>query len=155
MLFSAASPTPLIAPSPNRMLPAPVLAEIDVEVGQRLALWVQEPLEEQVERDGIQVRDPKRVGDERSRARAAAGPDGDPLLLGVADEVLDDEEVARVLHLADDVELVIQALAVRVGVHADARARELGEAAVEHLVGRAQVLTRIGSAVLAAQRLAV
>ena len=45
------------------------------------------------------------VRDERAGARAAARPDRDAVLLGVADEVPDDEEVARELHLLDDAEL--------------------------------------------------
>ena len=81
-------------------LVAPVHAEVDVEVRHAHALGVQEALEEQVVRDGIEIGDPQRVRDERARARAAARPDRDAVLLGVADEVPDDEEVARELHLA-------------------------------------------------------
>ena len=64
----------------------------------------------------------------RARAGAAARADGDAVLLRVADEVPDDEEVARELHLADDVELHLEALAVRVLVDLLAERRELAEA---------------------------
>ena len=81
-------------------LVAAVHAEVDVEVGHRHALGIQEALEEQVVRDGIEIGDAHRVRDERAGARAAPGPDRDAVLLGVADEVPDDEEVPRELHLA-------------------------------------------------------
>ena len=92
-------------------LVAPVHAEVDVEVRHAHALGVQEALEEQVVRDGIEVGDAHRVGDERPGARAAPRPHRDAALLGVADEVPDDEEVAGEVHLRDDVELGLEALA--------------------------------------------
>ena len=58
-------------------LVAPVHAEVDVEVGHGDALGVEEALEEQVVREGIEVGDPHRVRDERSGAGPAAGADGD------------------------------------------------------------------------------
>ena len=53
-------------------LAAAVLAEVDVEVGHRDALGVEEALEEQVVGDGIEVGDAQRVGHERAGAGAAA-----------------------------------------------------------------------------------
>ncbi len=68
-------------------LAAAALAEVDVDVGQRDALGVEEALEDQVVRDRIDVGDPQAVGDEAAGRRAAAGPDRDALLARVADEV--------------------------------------------------------------------
>ena len=93
-------------------LVAAIHAEVDVEVGHRDALGVQEALEEQAVRDGVEIGDAHRVRDERSRARAAARPDRDAALFGVADEVPHDEEVSRETHLHDDVNLGLEALLV-------------------------------------------
>ena len=49
--------------------------------GMLHALGIQEALEQQVVRDRIEVGDPHRVRDDRARARAAARPDGDAVLL--------------------------------------------------------------------------
>ena len=104
-------------------LVAPVHAEVDVEVGHRHALGVQEALEQQVVRDRIDVGDAQRVRDQRAGARAAARPDGDAVLLGPVDEVPDDEEVAREAHLLDDAQLEREPRAVAVGVELARRAR--------------------------------
>ena len=54
---------------------AVVLAEVDVEVGHRHALRVEEALEQQVVAQRIEVGDAERVGDQRAGARAAARAD--------------------------------------------------------------------------------
>ena len=54
----------------------------------------------------------KRVGDERAGARASARPDRHAVRLRPFDEVGHDQEVARKLHLRDDVDLVGEALLV-------------------------------------------
>ncbi len=107
-------------------LVAPVLAEVDVEVGHRHPLGVEEALEQQPEPDRVEIGDGERVGDERARARAAPGPDRNLLRLCPLDEIGDDEEVAGVFHAFDHVELEGEALAVLlVGVALrDAEARE-------------------------------
>ena len=74
-------------------LAAPPLAEVDVDVGQRHALGVQEALEDQVVLDRIDVGDPQAVGDEAAGGRPAARADRDPLLARVADEIPGDQEV--------------------------------------------------------------
>ena len=85
-------------------------AEVDVDVGQRDALGVQEPLEDQVEVQRIDVGDVEAVGHDAARRRPAARADGDALLARVADEIPDDQEVPRVLHLLDHRDLVRHAL---------------------------------------------
>ena len=72
---------------------AAALAEVDVDVGQRHALGVEEALEDEVVLDRIDVGDPQAVGDEAAGRRSAARPDRNALLARVADEVPDDQEV--------------------------------------------------------------
>ncbi len=93
-------------------LAAPVLAEVDVEVRHRDALRIEEALEQQAEADRIEIGDGQRIGDQRARARAAARPDRNALPLRPFDEVGDDQEVARIFHPRDDVELERQPRAI-------------------------------------------
>ena len=72
---------------------APPFAEIDVDVGQRHALGIQEALEDQVVLDRIDVGDPQAVGDEAAGRRSAARPDRNAVLARVADEIPRDQEV--------------------------------------------------------------
>src|SRR5436309_2049636 len=53
---------------------AAVDGEVDVRVGKRLAAGVQEPLEQEVVLDRVDIRDLEAVRDERARRRAAARP---------------------------------------------------------------------------------
>ena len=102
-------------------------AEVDVEVGHGDALGIQEALEEEIVAERIEVRDAQTVGDQGAGAGAAARAHRDAVLLGPADEVGDDEEVAGEAHLADDVELALQALPVDLGVDG----AELGQPLLE------------------------
>ena len=52
-----------------------VLAEVDVEVRHRHALGIEEALEQQAPAQRVEVGDLERPGDQRARARAAAGSD--------------------------------------------------------------------------------
>ena len=83
-------------------LVAPVLAEVDVEVGHRHAVGIEEALEQQREAQRVDVGDGRRIGDQRAGARAAAGPDGNALRLRPFDEVGDDQEIAGIFHPLDD-----------------------------------------------------
>ncbi len=87
---------------------APPLAEVHVDVGQRHALGIEEALEDQVEVDRIDVGDAHAPRDERAGRGASTRPDRDTFLTRVADEVPDDEEVARVAHLPDHRDLVVE-----------------------------------------------
>ncbi len=105
---------------------ASVDAEVDVEVRQRHALGIQEPLEQEIVRERIEIRDAERIGDERADAGAATRSDGNRVGARPRDEVGDDEEVALEAHLADDLDLAREPLSVaRRGVGSDA---ELGAA---------------------------
>ena len=92
-------------------LAAPALVEVDVDIGHRDALGVEEPFEDQPVRDRVEVGDAHRVGDQRAGRRATARADRDALALGPLDEVGDHQEVGREAHLDDDAELVLGLLA--------------------------------------------
>ena len=94
---------------------APVLAEIDVEVGHRHAFGIEEALEQQREAQRIEVGDRQRIGNQRACARTTTGADGNALRLGPFDEVGNDQEVARELHPLDDRQLEFQPLTVAFG----------------------------------------
>ena len=84
---------------------APVLAEVDVEIGHRHSFGIEEPLEQEAKPQRVEIGDGERPGDERARARAAPRSDRDSLRLRPLDEVGDDEEIAGEFHVDDDVEL--------------------------------------------------
>ena len=99
------------------------LAEVDVDVGGADALLVQEALEDEVVLDRVDVGDAQ--GSRRRGCRRPSrgpGPTGMPLLPRVADEVPDDEEVAREADPLDDADLLVEPrLVVREGVAQPAR----------------------------------
>ena len=111
----------------------PVLAEVHVEVGHGHALGIQEPLEEQVVRERIDVGDAQRVRNQRPGPGAAARADGNAVRLRPIDEVVDDEEIPGELHCSDDGQLALEPLAVLVGIDLPAGAGDLREALVEPL----------------------
>ena len=94
---------------------AAALVEVDVDVGHRDALGVEEALEEQAVLERVEVGDAQCVRHDRPGGRSAAGTDPDALVLRPADEVGHHEEVAREAHLADDADLVLGLLAHLVG----------------------------------------
>ena len=120
-------------------LVAPVLTEVDVEVGHRHALGIEKALEQQPEPQRVEVGDGQRPGDQRAGPRAAPRADRDSLRFGPFDEVGDDQEVAGKLHPGDDVELEVELLAVVVGDMAG-RAAEARKMALEPLGGLAAQL---------------
>ena len=80
-------------------LVAPVHAEVHVDVRHADAFRVQEPFEQQVVGQGIEVRDPEAVGDQAAGGGTAARAHGDAVLLGIADEIPDDQEIPGKAHL--------------------------------------------------------
>ena len=79
--------------------------QIDVDVGPLTAVFVEETLEEEFHADGIDSGDFKRVADcGVGGGTAALGENA--VLLAVADQVPDDEEVAGKAELGDELELV-------------------------------------------------
>ena len=75
------------------------------------------------------------VRDQRAGARTAARTDGDAVVLGVADEVPDDQEVAREVHLLDDAQLQRQPRGVGVAVDLLAAAVRLLDALLQAVLG--------------------
>ena len=81
--------------------------DIEVDVGQLVAQWGQEPLHQQAVADRVDIADPEQVGDQAAGA-AAPRRRPHPHPLDEVDDVGHGEEVRRVAELADDVELVLE-----------------------------------------------
>ncbi len=92
----------------------------------------------------VEVGDPQHVGDDRAGRRAAPRPDRDAVLLRVADEVPDDQEVGGEPHLLDHPELELHPLD-RLGRRrvAVARPQSLGREPPQHRLRLGAVLGRV------------
>ena len=97
----------VLAPDVGDDLLAPAVLEVDVDIGHRHPVGVEEALERQLVQDRIDRRDAQGVGHDRARRAAPAGR-LDALLAGEPDEVGHDQEVARVAHRRDHAELVVE-----------------------------------------------
>src|SRR5581483_9718215 len=128
----------LLAHVVDHALP-PLDREVDVDVGHRLAARVEESLEEKVVADRVEVRDLEAVGDEAPGRRAAARADADPVPLGEADEVPDDQEVVGEAHLLDRLQLEPEAL-LELGRHRLVAAGEALLALLDEVVERVAAL---------------
>ena len=84
---------------------APLMLEIDVDVGRLAALAGDEALEQEVDPGRIDGGDAEAVADRRVR-RGAPPLAEDVLAVGVAHDVVDGEEIGGVVQLADQPELV-------------------------------------------------
>ena len=89
-------------------LAAATFTEVDVDIGERHTLRVQESFEVEIEVQRIDVGDPHAVGHEAAGGRASPGSDGNVLVACITDEVPHDQEVPGVLHLLDHVDLVLE-----------------------------------------------
>ena len=131
----------VVAPLVRRVanhLAATAIIEVDIDIGHGHTLGVEESLEQQPVRDGVDVGDTHRVGHQRTGSRSTAGPDTDPDVLGVVDQVADHEEVGREAHFVDDADLVVGAGEVLLR-------RSAREAAIEsaHHLGAQEGLLRV------------
>ena len=99
----------VLAPDVGDDLVAPAVLEVDVDVGHRHAVGVEEALERELVQDRVDRRDAERVRDDAPRGAAAARR-LDALAPGERDEVGDDQEIGRVAHLDDHAELVVEPL---------------------------------------------
>ncbi len=86
-----------------------LVAKVHVKVRHGHTLGVQEPFEDQIVTDGINVGDANAIGRQATRAGPAPGAHGDAAVFGVVDEVVDDEVVVGIPHLGNDADLIIQA----------------------------------------------
>ena len=106
----AQNPGPLAAVAPVDVLDhllAPLVLEVDVDVGRLLALLGEEALEQEVHLGRIDRGDPEHEADGRVRGRAPALAE-DLLPFREADDVVDGEEVARVVEPRDQRQLLLQ-----------------------------------------------
>ena len=85
---------------------APLVLEIDVDVGRLVALARDEALEEQVDALRIDLGDAEAVADGGVGRRAAALAE-DPFLAREPHDVVDGEEIGLVFEILDDRELVL------------------------------------------------
>ena len=83
--------------------------DVEVDVGRLVPLTRQEPLEQQIDPHRIDRRDPEAVADHRVRGRAAALAE-DPLAPAVLDDLPHGQEVAAVVELVDQRELLVDLL---------------------------------------------
>ena len=90
----------------------PVLAEIDIEVRHRDALWVEEALEQKLPAQRVEIGDRQGPCHHRTRAGAAPGAHRNVTRLRPLDEVGNDQEIARKAHLADNAKLKRQPFAI-------------------------------------------
>ena len=88
---------------------APLVLEIDVDVGRLLALLRDEALEQKIDRAGIHLGDLEAIADHRIGGRAAPLAQ-DALGAREADDVVYGEEVGRVVQLARHLELAVERL---------------------------------------------
>ena len=84
--------------------------EVHVDVGHRHTTRVEEPLEQQVVLDRVEVGDPQAVRHRAAGRRATARADADVGVTSVLDQVPRDQEVRREPHVVDDLELVAEPL---------------------------------------------
>jgi hypothetical protein len=85
---------------------APLVLEVDVDVGRLVALGGDEALEEKVDAVRVDRGDAEAVADSRVGGRAAALAQ-DPARAGEADEIVHGEEIGRVIERGDQPELVL------------------------------------------------
>ena len=90
----------------DNLLPA-FEGEIDVDIRHGHALRVEEPLENQVILNRVEIGDMKAVGDDRARGAAAPGSDSDAVLTREINVVPDNEEVIDIPHRPDDAKLIV------------------------------------------------
>jgi hypothetical protein len=88
---------------------APLMLEIDVDVGRLAPLFGDEALEQQVVHRRVDRGDPEAVADRAVRRRAAAlAQDRRIEAAREGDDVVDGQEIAREIELLDQLELMIE-----------------------------------------------
>ena len=82
---------------------APLVLEIDVDIGRLVALGGEEAPEDEIGRSRVDLGDLKAIADHRVGRRAAALAEDVAAHTGMADDVVDGEEVGCVLQLSRSV----------------------------------------------------
>ena len=126
--------------------------EVHVDVGHRDTIRIEETLEQQVVLHGIKIGDSQGVRHRATCRRTATRTHANALFTRVTNEVPHDEEVRGESHVADDLQLVGEALHDRLGNLVapplrGALAREMFE--VRAVVGKARRNRKVGQDVLA------
>ena len=88
----------------DHFIPA-IHTEIDIKIGHRNPLRIQKSLKKEIVFDRIQVGNFERISDQRSCTRTPAWTYRYAVCLAPADEVHNNQKVAREPHLVDDIEL--------------------------------------------------
>ena len=91
---------------------ASVYAKVDIKVGHRDPLRIQEALKQQLILKWIKIGDREAIGNQRPRTRSASGTNRDVILLSPLDKIHDDQKVAREAHVTDDLKLKVHAFGV-------------------------------------------
>ena len=90
---------------------AAVVIEVDVDIGKRDTVGVEETLEQQIVFDRVDLRDAETIGGGRTGGRTTSRADAHSELVAPGiDEVLHDQKVAGEAHRLHDVELELQPL---------------------------------------------
>ena len=88
---------------------APLVLEIDVDIGRLAAFFGDEALEQQVGLGGVDRRDAQAIANGAVRRRPASlAQDWRLAAFGIVDDRVDREEVARDVHLPDQPQLVVE-----------------------------------------------
>ena len=103
--------TPLVGGVADH-LAATAVVEVDVDIGHGSTFGVEETLEEQAVLNRVDVGDPERVGHQGPGSRTATRPNPDVDRAGVGDQIRHDQEVRRVPLVADDADLIGDAVDV-------------------------------------------
>ena len=92
---------------------APALVtEVHVDIRRAHPLRIEEALEEEAVGQGVQLGDPQGIGHQAAGGGAPARTHGDPVPLGIIDDIGHHQEIAGKAHLHQDADLVFQALPV-------------------------------------------
>ena len=91
-------------------LAASGIVEVHVDIRHGDAVGIEESLEQKVELERVDIRDAERIGDGRAGCGAASRPHPHAHIARGLDVVVHDEEVAGKSHLADRVQLELDAL---------------------------------------------
>src|SRR5690606_4003667 len=86
---------------------AATVVEVNVEVGHRHAIRVQESFKDETVLERVYVSDPHGVCRDRPRTRTTARADPDALFARPVDEVGNDEKIAGEPHRGDDADLIV------------------------------------------------
>ena len=86
------------------------IRDVGIDIRHGNALGVQETFEEQIELERVNVGNADNVSHKRASCGTTSRPHGNPVFTRPVDKVPHDQEVARHVHVADTVQLLVHAL---------------------------------------------